>query len=281
MKIWITKDIRFGYKYTVNRNIRNQINSCLYEWLEDLISKKSKPDDILLINGGLFSNTNPSLVAIDDAHNFLKTLSSKIKVYLINTERDIRLFDNKQYSTLDIFSDIDNLFIIKDITEIGNITIVPHDKTYSGGILLNSDLNDFNGVEIPNIMQLEKDEDNPGVIIYDTIKNKHIFLSNNFSPKHLIVRINSMDDFLSLEDNKKDFIHIEIDNNIIDENKLKINIELHKINAHSVKYINIEEEIEDIEIEEKLNIVDIIYKFIGDDENVKNHFEKVLKIHKK
>lgn len=283
MKIWITKNIRFGYKYTVNKNIRKQINLCLDNWLDDLITKKSKPNDILIINGGLFSNTSPSLVAIDDAHNFLKRVSSKIKVYLINTNRDVRLFDNKEYSTLDIFSDIDNLVVIKDVFHLDNITIIPHNKTYSGDIVLNADLDEFKGSDIPNVMQLEKTEDNPGVLVYDTNRDKHIIIPNNFSPKHITFKINDLDDFSSIGDNKKDFIHLEVNNKIVEENKLKINIELHKVNAHSVKYVDSkdEEKTEVLNVEENINIVDVIYKFIGDDQEVKSHFEKVLKIHNK
>ena len=282
MKIWITKNIRFGYKYTVNKNIRKQINLCLDNWLDDLITKKSKPNDVLIINGGLFSNTSPSLVAIDDAHNFLKNVSSKIKVYLINTERDVRLFDNKEYSTLDIFSDINNLIIVKDTIQINNITVIPHNKTYSGGNILNADLSEFKNTDIPNLMQLEKTEDNPGVLVYDINRDKHIIIPNNFSPKHVTFKINDLDDFSLIGENKKDFVHLEVNNKIVDENKLKINIELHKVNAHSVKYIDVVEENEEkINIEENLDIIDVIYKFIGDDQNVKNHFERVLKIHKK
>lgn len=283
MKIWITKNIRFGYKYTVNKNIRKQINSCLNEWLDDLITKKSKQDDVLIINGGLFTNTNPSLVAIDDAHNFLKKVSSKIKVYLVNTEHDIRIFDNKEYSTLDIFSDITNLVVIKDIYQLNNITIVPHNKTYSEGITLNASLNEFKDTLIPNIIQLEKNEDNPGVLVYDTDRNKHIIIPNNFSPKHITFKINNIEDFSLINENKKNFIHLEVNNKIVEENKLKINIELHKLNPHSVKYIDVKEEekIETLNVEENFNIIDVIYKFIGEDEDVKKHFEKVLKIHKK
>ncbi|MFW6233259.1 MAG: hypothetical protein ACOC3Z_01200 [Nanoarchaeota archaeon] len=283
MKIWITKNIRFGYKYTVNKNIRKQINSCLNEWLDDLITKKSKQDDVLIINGGLFTNTNPSLVAIDDAHNFLKKVSSKIKVYLVNTEHDIRIFDNKEYSTLDIFSDITNLVVIKDIYQLNNITIVPHNKTYSEGITLNASLNEFKDTLIPNIIQLEKDEDNPGVLVYDTDRNKHIIIPNNFSPKHITFKINNIEDFSLINENKKNFIHLEVNNKIVEENKLKINIELHKLNPHSVKYIDVKEEekIETLNVEENFNIIDVIYKFIGEDEDVKKHFEKVLKIHNK
>ena len=91
MNIWLTKNIRFGYKYTINKTIRHQINSCLYTWLDDLLSKRAKNDDILVIYGGLFSNTSPSLVAIDDAHKFLKKVSGRIKVQLINTDRDSRI----------------------------------------------------------------------------------------------------------------------------------------------------------------------------------------------
>ena len=66
MNIWIVKNIRFGYKYTSDKNMRSQILDST-KWLIDIIKQKSKHDDYFILSGGLFYNTNPSIVAINDA----------------------------------------------------------------------------------------------------------------------------------------------------------------------------------------------------------------------
>lgn len=265
MNIWLTKNIRFGYKYTINKTMRHQINSCLDNWLNDLLSKRAKNDDILIIYGGLFSNTNPSLVAIDDAHKFLRKVSEKIKVHLINTDKDSRVFDDESFSTLDIFSDVHNVVVIKNTDEL-----------------------DYPLSLVPNIMQLEETEDKPGVLVYNPISKKHMVIENTFSPKHITYVIKNLEDFsiIDKEKHKEDFIHIQIDSNLQEEKKLEVNIALHNINACSVKHIDnidieIKKEQEVIDITDSLNIVDTIYSHIGDNEEVKKQFERVLDVFKK
>ncbi len=263
MNIWLTKNIRFGYKYTINKTMRHQINSCLDHWLDDLLSKRAKSDDMFVIYGGLFSNTSPSLVAIDDAHKFLRRISDRIEVKLINTERDSRIFDDESFSTLDIFSDIRNLYVIKDIRGLD----YPFDL-------------------IPNIMQLEETEDKPGVLVYNPSSKKHIMMDNTYSPKHVNFLIKNLDDFtlIDKEKHKDDFIHIQIDESLAEEKKLDISIALHNINICSVKYLDnkVKQKQEDvIDITDSLNIVDTIFAHIGEDDEVKRQFERVLGVIKK
>lgn len=264
MNIWLIKNIRFGYRYTINKTMRHQINSCLDIWLDDLLSKRAKDDDMFIIYGGLFSNTNPSLVAIEDAHKFLRRVSSRMMVKLINTERDSRIFDNETFSTLDIFSDIPNLYVVKDIR----------------GLEYPFDL-------IPNIMQLDETEDKPGVLVYNSVSKKHVMVENTFSPKHVTYMIKTLEDFslIDKEKHKDDFIHIQIENNLLEEKKLEVNIALHIINACSIKQIDSKIEIPKeegvIDITDSMNIVDTIYAHIGEDEEVKKQFERVLDIFKK
>ena len=273
MNVWLTKNIRFGFRYTVNKTIRDQINSCLYVWLDDLLSKRAKVDDELVIIGGLFSNTNPSLVAIDDAHMFLKKVSQKIKVYLVNTDRDTRIFDDKSYSTLDIFSDIPNIFIIKNVKDIEY-----------GNELINVNYAKIGNTTIPNIMQLDETEDRPGVVVFNSTTSKHVILENTFSPKHITFNVDTLDDFLLIDKvkHKNDFIHIQLCDNLLGEKKLEVNIALHNINAVSVKHIDREKEPKNekstVDITDSLNIIDTIFTHIGEDEKVKKQFERVLNV---
>ena len=250
MNIWLTKNIRFGFRYTINKTMRHQINSCLDSWLDELLSKRAKEDDILVVYGGLFSNTNPSLVAIDDAHKFLRRVSDRIRVHLINTERDSRIFDDESFSTLDIFTDVHNVTVIKDTTGL-----------------------DYPFDTIPNIMQLDETEGRPGVLVYNPSTRKHIMVENSFSPKHVTFVVRNIEDFSTIDrvKHKDDFVHIQIDNGLMEEKKLEIGIALHTINACSIKYLDNKTEQKEentIDITDSLNIVDTIYAHIGEDESV-------------
>lgn len=290
MNVWIIKNIRFGYKYSSNGLMRKQINTCLYDWLDDLLSKKSRIGDAIIIVGGLFSNTNPSIIAIDDAHKFIKKLSSKLNVYLVNTEGDARLFDNEMYSTLDIFSDIENVTVIKDyMIDVDVMTIIPHGKSDFLDRIIRLDVNSnkLGDITIPNIMQLERTDGKPGLIVFNTQSEKQIFIENKLSPKHVTFLINDLSDFdlIDKDKHKDNFIHIEINNNLVTDKKLEVNILLHNVNASSVKYVDgIQRDDltnDNHHITTSLNIKDVIYDHIGDNDEIKNQFNRVLKVYEK
>ena len=141
----------------------------------------------------------------------------------------------------------------------------------------------FGDIQVPNIMQLEDTEDRPGIMVYNTSSVKHLILDNTFSPKHIIFTINNMEDFSKIdkEKHKEDFIHILLSDKLFEEKKLEVGIALHAINTHSVKYIDkseIEMETETIYTTDNLSIVDTIYAHIGENEEVKTQFERVLEI---
>jgi hypothetical protein len=232
--------------------------------LDELLTKRAKGDDVFIVYGGLFSNTNPSLVAIDDAHRFLRKLTDRVMVKLINTERDSRVFDNESFSTLDIFSDIHNLYVVKDIRGL-----------------------DYPFDQIPNLMQLEETEGRPGVLVYNPVSKKHMFVENTISPKHVTFIINNLEDFSYIDNEKykKDFVHIQIVDSLLEEKKLEVNIALHNINPCSVKHLNSDkvetQENGTTDITDSLSIVDTIYSHIGEDEEVRRQFERVLNVFKK
>jgi hypothetical protein len=111
-------------------------------------------------------------------------------------------------------------------------------------------------------------------------------MENSFSPKHVTFIIKNLEDFSHIDKvkHKDDFVHIQIENNLIEEKKLEVSIALHTINACSIKYLDnkIKQKEEDIiDITDSLNIVDTIYSHIGEDEEVKKQFERVLGVLKK
>lgn len=274
MNIWITKNIRFGYKYTSDKNIRKQIITST-DWIINLIKSKGNKDDIFILSGGLFVNTNPSIVSINDAHNFLLKLKNICNVYLVNSSKDNRLYEGDYYSTLDIFNYVN---IINDITTISNINIIPFNKTFTNGISLDVELGMFNGDKIPNLIQLEDNEDTPGIIVYNDDKQKHIFLENKISPKHETIIINDLLELKKLSEQKlNNHVHLVLDKSLMDNNKTEIDILLFKINPQSIKYTEeyLEDKEEDINIINSIDVDESIISHIGDNEEVLNQFNRV------
>jgi len=279
MNIWIVKNIRFGCKYTSDKNIRNQILNSI-KWLIDNIKQKSKESDIFILSGGLFYNTNPSIIAINDAFNFINELKKYINVYLVNTSKDTRLFDNVYYSTLDIFN---NVNIVKDILKINDITIVPFQYNYNDNLCIQCELGKFNNEDIPNLMQIDENEDKPGILIYNTEKNKHIFLENKVSPKHYKHIINTIDELINLSKNNNENInnHLIINKILLNDYKTDIDILIHKINPTSIKYTNDTinyDKINIIDITTNLSIDDTIIEHIKDNDNLIKQFNRVKQI---
>ncbi|MFA5586967.1 MAG: hypothetical protein WDA02_10690 [Saccharofermentanales bacterium] len=273
MNIWITKNIKFGYKYTINKSSREEILEST-NWLINLIKNKSNKDDIFILSGGLFSNTNPSIVAINDAHNFLLKLKNICNIYLVNSSKDNRLYEGDYYSTLDIFNYVN---IIDDITTISNITIIPFNKTFTNGISLDVESGIFNTDKIPNLMQLEENDGDQGVIVYNDIKQKHIFLENKISPKHETIIINNIKELKELSDNiPNNHIHIVIDKTLIDNHKTQTDVLLFKINPVSIKYTDdkYDEIVDDVNIN-SIDVDDAIISHIGDNEELLTQFNRI------
>ena len=272
MKYWILKDTKFGYRYTTNKSTRKIILDYFNDYLYNLILSKGNKSDKLLIVGGLFSNTNPSIIAITDAYNIILKFSKIINIILITSDKDIRLFDGKSYSTLNLLKSIQNIEIMssENIIHFNNFEI----DVNNGLINMNND-----NIKIPNSIQFEKDDNKAGIFINNE-NGKYIILPNNFSPKHRTIKINSFADFDNIEDSS-DFIHSEINNSLLEENKQLININIFKIKPISVKYIDIKnsDSVSHININNNFNIIDVINEEIKDNENTKKQFERILNIY--
>lgn len=280
MNIWITKYIRFGYRYTSDKNIRSQIVEST-NWLIETIKQKGKQGDYFILSGGLFYNTNPSIVAINDAKHFINILQEYATIVLVNTSKDIRLFDGVYYSTLDLFN---NVMVIDDITTIGNINIVPllksHNRTDN---VLNSDMGTFSGDIIPNLIQLDETEPKSGLIVFNTDKNKYVFIENKISPKHNTLTINTIEELINLSklDNSKINNHLTINKSLLSEYKTDVDILLFKINPTSVKYTSDLKEYNEnniIDITNNLSIDDTIIQHLKEDEELLKQFNRIREI---
>lgn len=285
MRLWLNKDIFFGYQYTSNKKYRDLINN-YFEYLSKLLLEKGSKDDCFIICGGLFSNTNPSIVAITDAITNIKKISSIMNVYIINSNRDNRKFDNDYYTTIDILHDLNNVFLIKDKTIIDGVYLIPTDIINTENKSIVGDdmmfILDNNTINIPSAIQFTDTMNNIGLLVYDTVKQKQMVIKNNTLPKHVKHDINSFEELENINIDTIDHIHLLIDYTLKDENETKLNILLSKINPHSYNFKNkkIKERVGTVYNMGQISIIDIIKKEINDD-LVKEQFERVLKINNK
>lgn len=271
MNLWIIKNIKFGYRYTTNKSIRKNISEYFDNYLLNILSTKGSSNDKLIIVGGLFSNTNPSIVAISDAHKYLTKISNIMKIVLISTPDDIRYFDGNDYSTLDLFNNIENIEVVSynedDFISYGECII----DVENSKIKISNEI-----IDIPNAIQFEEDDEKCGIFIYKMTNNKYTILNNKFSPNHVTYEINSFDDFKKI---KKDnnIIHLIIDNQLSEENKSLLNIEIFKANPSSIKYKN-EKIINKSKLIGDFDIKGKIYHTIGDNDELKSQFDRIIKI---
>ena len=274
MNIWVTKDTKFGYKYTTNKISRSLILNYFNDYLFNLLSSKSNKNDLLIIAGGLFSNTNPFIIAITDAVNCLTKISKIINIVLIPNDKDLRSFDGESYSTLNIFRNIPRVQIL-DSNE--NTTYNNSNIDINNGIINI----DNKIIPIPVAIEFEKGDSTSGIFI-NREDGKYMILSNKFSPKHIIYEINEFSDFDKIEVNEN-IVHLIINNKLIEENKSLLNINIFKYKPTSIKYTDdVEESVideEKIEINTNFSIIQTINDNI-DDDHVLKQFERVLKIYK-
>ena len=274
MNLWIIKNIKFGYRYTTNKSIRKNILEYFDNYLLDILSTKGSSDDKLIIVGGLFSNTNPSIIAISDAIDYIIKISKIMKVILISTPNDIRFFDGDNYSTLDLFKNIHNI----------EVKSYDKDEFISYGDCVidieNSVIKiDGHDIDIPNMIQFDDDDEKSGIFINRMSDNKYTILNNKFSPKHITHEINSFEDFKNvIKDNN--IIHLIVNDDLSVDNKTRLNLEIFKVNPLSVKFKN--EKNEKInKLVDNFDIIDKIYDTIGDNVDVKKQFDKIIQISQK
>ena len=268
MNRWIIKDTKFGYRYNTNKSNRKITLDYFNDYLYNLIKSKGSKDDELIIVGGIFNNTNPSIVSITDAVNCLSKISKLISIILIPNDKDIRKYDGEDFSTLNIFKNIPNIKIISDYSN----TFIYLDKN-NGIITIDNKI-----IPIPVSIGYEKEDDNIGILVIKD-NGKYTILNNNFSPSHNTYTINDFIDFddIIIDGNA---IHLIINNKLTTENKTLLNISIFKVKPLSIKYFDDEIETLGTEINTNFNIIDNIISAIGEDTKLKEQFERILTIYK-
>lgn len=232
MNLWLVKNIYFGYKYADN-HIREQIikNS---EWLSAFFIKNSKPDDHIIMCGGVFNSITPNIVAIDDARIFFESLQTK-NIHLLNTQNCIKVFNGKNYSVNNIF----NYNVIESITNIQGVSVIPYPFEYDNSI--NYIFNGvFNNVNIPNLYS----DNNSGIVVYNTVKNKAITIANTSIKPNKQLTINSFDDIVNISSeyfNNEYNIELIINNELFTENKTRCDKLIFDLQPIKISYIKKEQ----------------------------------------
>lgn len=282
MRLWIIKDILFGYNYNSNKEYRDIIYK-YFEYLINEIKNKSNKDDYLIISSGLFSNTSPSIIAINDAIKNITEISKYLNIIIINSKKDNRKFDNEFYSTIDILHDINNVKLVKNKHQIKDFYIIPTNTINTDKNAIITDENkviyDNNEIMIPSAIEFTENDKNIGILILDLNKRKHLIYKINKLPKHISYDINNFNDFDNINTETNNYIHLLIDYSLKQENESKLNLWLSKINPHTLRFKNITKKENDNKIFDMKNndIKSIIISTI-DDDKIKEQFNRILKI---
>lgn len=137
-------------------------------------------------------------------------------------------------------------------------------KVYSGHIHIVQEINNFTFVGSPYHLDRNDIGNQKGVYVYDTKKDKDVFIPNDYSPefKKVIIKKESDLEILTEELKNDNFIDIEVSNNLIINNP-KFRLDFDKtVNKHKIERIDY---INDIVKEEKVRISkDFKHKSIKD-----------------
>lgn len=268
MKTWITRNIWFGYKYTSSQWTRRVISSYFDDYLIPLLSSKAATNDVLVIAGGLFSSTNPSVVAISDARRYLSTIASIMKVVLLSSPKDVRLFDGEYYSAYSIFDEHDNISVRLSESEI-TISGILIDAQEGIITISNKEL------PIPYAIQFEENMVPLGLFVQRQ-DGKYKVIQNSHSPRHITVEITQLDELKALVASH-DILHIIIDKTLYERAKGSIDVELFRLKPATVSYVG-ESDTTRSHNSETASIVEKIYHEIGDDDKLKGMFDKIVRI---
>ena len=314
MRIWILNNTKFGYKNN-NQIWLEQMLKYFNESFIPLLKKKVSKDDILVHLGNLFdSSDNINTLILNSVQELFERIADIIPIkFLVGSNDLYSVSKNNKINVINIFKHFNKIEIISEPKIENNILFLPWTKTPINNllnvpevVLMNSDylnynadlvldkLKDktvfcgfYNDYKIDNIIrvgapyQFEKTSENKGFCVYDTIKNKHTFIENTFSPRFKTITITSEDQIenLDIEDIKYNYVNVVIDQSLIGSKKIKMDVLLSKYDFKNVSYINNEEVIDEIVDDTNLDIINICRERLKEsDPDVIEEFEKIVKL---
>lgn len=292
MKYLITSNINL-----TNSNYNTQLEY-FNNYINNIICKKFTEVDKIIILGGIFDNINNLNVNIIlAAINTLKNISVNNELILVAGVNDYI----KNDCILDVFENINNIKIVKDVCLIDNNVFIPHkyskcefnsNKIFTSlnpiKLKLNNSISGFDlnyskkddVINVGSPYQKNLNDEEYGIVVYDFDKNVDYFIKNNFSSKHISIDINTIADIEKLRevDFNKYIVDVSINKDLNDD-KLKIDILLNEFKINKIIYFDSEEVLEEINFNNKYsNVDDLILEKIKDDEKVLEVFNKVLEV---
>jgi len=302
MKLFITSNTQFGYKGVTKDQFSYFTNKII-----PFLKKNSKDGDIFIHGGNIFNNKKSvNMEIINSTMDIFEEISKILPIYIIKSPNDeLSSLLLKRINNVNIIDDkvtIENILIMSykvDINDISDESIVVFNSDYminpelykkvlnKSNVCIcthyeDKEIEDDNIINIGSPYQLNKSHENKkGFLVVDTLKKKFKLIENNFSSRFVNYTINSIEDLETLKINKKDFVNVKINENIIEkkENLNKLNMAINKYNFN-VTYINdtIKEPSNIIIDSHTFDIREIIENFLND-KNLNEELENVYKIY--
>jgi len=310
MRLWLLSNTKFGYKNNNQEWLNNMFNYFETIYIP-FINKNVKEGDILIHLGNLFDNPEHiNTETFNRTQKIFENISSILPIYFLVGKNDISN-NNIDINSINIFKNFKNINIITEPTEIGNILLLPwlkfpigiinesskdyiifnldsstikelikKDKNIYCGFNLDKSVND-NITNIGSPYQFEKTSSDKGFFVVDVDKNKSIFVENKFNPKYKTITITSEEQLKDLDrdDIEKNYVNVVIDQELINDKKIKIDILLSQYDFKNITYINGETKEMEIVNNNDINIISICRENITDESTLKE-FDNIVSIYK-
>ena len=257
MKIFITSNTQFGYRYITKYQISYFMDNVI-----PMLKEKHEDGDIFIHGGNIFNNRKN--VGMDIIHSVMdifegisnimpvfiaKNKSDDISSLILSRVKNVKIINNKKKINNDISV---HTYRSNTIADSKNIVI------FNGDYMTNPDMyNEYfknnklvictnyenlpyrtkNILNVPPPYQLHSgSNDKNGIIIIDNDNIK--LIKNDYSPKFRHVKINTIDDINSFDYPINDFIDVSVNEKIIEkkENLNKLNLLINKYNFRNVTY---------------------------------------------
>lgn len=294
MKIWVLNNTKFGYK----NNSKEWID-IMFHFFESFfiptIQKYAKPDDIILHMGNIFSTSETIHI-----HTLLKVKALFNQIGQIcpmvllkgNNEKDygdgsiIDIFLGDKIKNSDPRIQFNPINLNQEIIFLNSGIDVPLLKNYKGSKFFcgstDDKLVDENVIFIGSPYELESTDVEKGFYVIDT-NGSYKFFKNNISPSFKTLKISDIKQIEEIDPNwvKNNFVSVIIDQDLVNEKKIKIDVLLSKFDFKSVTYTKVEEE-QVIEESETLDVEYLVKEKINSSQNPKliEEFNNILKIYK-
>lgn len=300
-KIWILNNTRFGYKNNSKSWFVPMINYFKKIYIPTL-KKHYKEGDLILHCGNIFNSDKISLNILIEVKKIFNTISEILPMYILSSDNDI----NEKNSIGYLFEN-NNIKIISEILKIDNITIIPNsiknplkflneiniintkiDVEYLKNTLTfyaygDDKFENENVIGLGSLYQFEDTNPIKGFYVIDTETGKKRFFENRHNKRYKTIVITDISDIekIDKDDVDNNFVDVIIDRKLINDSQLKIDMLLNDFKFKSIKYVNVEKEIDTV-ISSTLNIEEMIREKIksSGNEKVLSEFENILKIYK-